>query len=286
MQALDFTSKAAFTPVVQPSALDKSPIRLGQILVDQGLITHQELRAALVKKYRSGAPLGEVLLENYLISEVDLARAIASQWSLETVDLSIHQPDVEAMIDLDAKACAQIGCVPWRRLDSTPVIVLHDPNQVDEAKKACGLADVEVMITVSTRTRILTTIEQFFRSEFEQTACETCPEHLSARNWNVWRCMLIGIAAILVCATLVTLAPKLFFWLLFSWILCVNMATGLFRLVLVGAEMSSESSIMPRRMSLVCKVCSTFTMHIETGSRGVLRLNMRSGFECNRLFPS
>ena len=94
MEALSFRQDAS-APAVRPSELpQRSPRRLGEILTERGDLTYQQLRLALLQKYRSGAPLGEVLVQTGVISERALARALAEQWSLETVDLTKLGPGV------------------------------------------------------------------------------------------------------------------------------------------------------------------------------------------------
>jgi hypothetical protein len=56
---------------------------LGEILVEQGLITSEELEAALSSQAESGRLLGEVLIERELISVLDLKAALLRQLGLD-----------------------------------------------------------------------------------------------------------------------------------------------------------------------------------------------------------
>ena len=53
--------------------------RLGEILLDEGLITEDQLNAAIEAQKKSGGLLGEILVEMGAISERDIARAIVLQ---------------------------------------------------------------------------------------------------------------------------------------------------------------------------------------------------------------
>lgn len=231
----------------------KSSQLLGEILVETGYLTPHALRVALLQKHRSGAPLGEVLLENHDITEIVLARALAKQWSVNTVNLDLFGPEIERMVNMDAKACIQLGCVPWRLRNRRPVLIVSDPARLDDAKEACGYAGKDVDFAISSRTQIVTTIERYFSAEFESDACRSCPEHMSARNRNTLISALTGTLVILIAALAITAAPKLFFWLLFSWIMCVNFSTGLFRLILIAARIWPEKELVdnsPEAISL------------------------------------
>jgi hypothetical protein len=54
--------------------------RLGDIIVDRGLITAEQLEQALVAQRESGSKLGEVLVELGFITRVALAGVITEQW--------------------------------------------------------------------------------------------------------------------------------------------------------------------------------------------------------------
>ena len=57
----------------------KKPKQLGQILVEQGLITNEQLEEALEKHRNSSKSLGRVLIDLGLIKESHLVRALSEQ---------------------------------------------------------------------------------------------------------------------------------------------------------------------------------------------------------------
>jgi hypothetical protein len=54
---------------------------MGQMFVDQGRLTSDELGSALAHQQETGEPLGEILVAREHISRVDLAAALSRQWS-------------------------------------------------------------------------------------------------------------------------------------------------------------------------------------------------------------
>ena len=52
---------------------------LGQLLVERGLLTSDELEAALDEQERTGERLGEILLRNGLLSRLSLASSLHEQ---------------------------------------------------------------------------------------------------------------------------------------------------------------------------------------------------------------
>lgn len=61
--------------------MSKSPQtpRLGALLVERGLLTPEQLRAALAEQERTGTPLGQVLVQRGTIPPAVVAQALATQ---------------------------------------------------------------------------------------------------------------------------------------------------------------------------------------------------------------
>lgn len=55
--------------------------RIGAILAERGIITDTQLGDALEEQRRSGRLLGEILVNSYRVTRVDLADALAEQWA-------------------------------------------------------------------------------------------------------------------------------------------------------------------------------------------------------------
>ncbi len=54
---------------------------IGEIFVERGLVTHEQLEEALVVQARSGEMIGEVLVSSFGVSRIQLASVLAEQWS-------------------------------------------------------------------------------------------------------------------------------------------------------------------------------------------------------------
>ncbi len=70
-------------------------IRLGDLLVQQDIITNEQLKFALDEQKRSGRKLGRVLVESGYATEGGISRALARQLGADYVDLKVFQPQPE-----------------------------------------------------------------------------------------------------------------------------------------------------------------------------------------------
>src|SRR5204862_6577163 len=61
---------------------------LGQILIDQGILTEDQLRIALLEQTKSHVPVGSLLVQLGFVSEATLRDALSEKLGLQAVDLS------------------------------------------------------------------------------------------------------------------------------------------------------------------------------------------------------
>jgi MSHA biogenesis protein MshE len=66
-------------------------IRLGDLLVQQKLISMDQLQFALEQQKRSGRKLGRVLVDNGFVSEDQISEAIAKQLSIPYINLKYYR---------------------------------------------------------------------------------------------------------------------------------------------------------------------------------------------------
>jgi hypothetical protein len=66
--------------------------RLGDICVERGLISQEQLQQALVQQSETGTKLGEVLVELGFVTRVGLAGVLSEQWNDLRVSQSTRAP--------------------------------------------------------------------------------------------------------------------------------------------------------------------------------------------------
>ena len=101
-------------------------IRLGALLLREGLLTPEQLELALVEQLRCERRLGEILVERGWVSRDGVGRALAEQYGLAYVELS----DCEVDTDLPP-VDPGLEAVPLRRLDDgRTVVAIADPTDI------------------------------------------------------------------------------------------------------------------------------------------------------------
>jgi len=72
-------------------------LKLGALLVTSGLVTQAQLDGALTRQRSDGGRLGEVLVNDGLVSEQDIVTAVAGQMRIGVVDLTHTAPQANAI---------------------------------------------------------------------------------------------------------------------------------------------------------------------------------------------
>ncbi|MGY1779234.1 GspE/PulE family protein [Geodermatophilus sp. SYSU D01036] len=100
-------------PAPAESSVHQGGRRLGEVLVESGLVSRADVLAALDKK-RKGAPqrLGRLLIDSGALSERDLTAALARQNSLQVVDLRDLTPAPEALALMSDSTAHRLQALP------------------------------------------------------------------------------------------------------------------------------------------------------------------------------
>ena len=111
--------------------------RLGEILIEAGLIDETGLRSALIEQRRYGGPLGRVLVDMKMVVEEDLVQALSKQLAVPLVDLdAIEIP--QAVLDLVPADLAEVqGVIPFAQPMKFLDVAMSDPTNltlVDELR--------------------------------------------------------------------------------------------------------------------------------------------------------
>ena len=88
--------------------------KLGECLIQAGLITEEDLRNALAEHKRSGERLGVVLVRMNLATEKQIAKALAFQLGFPYVKLAESPPDPAAVVLIPKELALKRVCLAIR----------------------------------------------------------------------------------------------------------------------------------------------------------------------------
>jgi type IV pilus assembly protein PilB len=139
----------------------RQPKQLGQILLEQGLISEEYLQRALDEHRNTPKSLGRVLIDLGYIRERDLVRALAEQVGLEFVDLTEYRIDAAATALLPEALCRRYRALPIGEQDGKLLVAMSDPANVHALDDIRTITGREVRPVVATANDVEQSIQKF-----------------------------------------------------------------------------------------------------------------------------
>src|SRR5581483_5472515 len=123
-------------------------IPLGQLLVEAGLLSQDQVHDALQEGSLTGERLGEIAVRRKLVTEDDVARVLATQWGLDYVERSSIWFDPAALARLSREDAQELEALPTRVQDGRVVVAVAEPTEQRLAALREVIGDETVMVVV------------------------------------------------------------------------------------------------------------------------------------------
>lgn len=107
--------------------MEKSPARIGEILVGMGFITEAQLHDALTEQKLGDKFLGMILVERGVINSRSLAEALARQFGLPLIDLKAQHIDFELARKFSSSLVLDHRCFPVKEDELTYTVAIVNP---------------------------------------------------------------------------------------------------------------------------------------------------------------
>ena len=131
---VDAPDHAAEREMVQPG---ERKLRLGNLLVERGLLTAERVAEAIELQHKTGRRLGRIVVEKGWVSEKALLGTLGEQLGIPFIDLrpGLYDPDVVGMLDVDV--ARRLGMLPLFRIRGVLFLATSEPQA------APGFSEVE-----------------------------------------------------------------------------------------------------------------------------------------------
>ncbi len=140
--------------------------RIGEILVDKGSITPEQLEEALIEKKKSGNKLGAILISRGAIGEEEIAQNLSEQLDFLYADVTKIKADEEAVRLIPVELARKFQIMPLFRVDNTLIVAMFDPLDIqvlDDIRDRCKLS-LHVRSIISTPSAISEAINRHYGS--------------------------------------------------------------------------------------------------------------------------
>lgn len=142
-------------------------IRLGELLVQQKLISQEQLSFALNEQKRSGRKLGRILVDNAFINDDQLAEMLGRQLGIPYVNLKFFNLKNEIAQRLPENQARRHRALPLEDKNGVLLVGMGDPTDIfafDEIKR---VLKCEIEVAVVTEGLLLDTLDRIYRRTAE-----------------------------------------------------------------------------------------------------------------------
>jgi len=135
--------------------------RLAHILVQKGMVTEAEVADAVQTKGRTGQALSDLLIEQGILNETQLAMALAEQHRVRFVDLSKVEIDAAAIGLLPRITIVENQALPIKREGNTLTVVFADPSQASKLDSSAIVLGVTIDAAAAPRDQVAQAIKDY-----------------------------------------------------------------------------------------------------------------------------
>lgn len=141
--------------------------RIGEILIDQGIITPQQLDQALAEQKRTGWKLGQCLVHLRLVEEEKLAEILAAQLDIPHVVLANFNFNASIVRMIPEDMARKYKVVPLFLRQGVLTVAMADPTNLRTLDHLKFKTGKEIDAVIATEKSIMSAIERQFSAGLE-----------------------------------------------------------------------------------------------------------------------
>jgi glycosyltransferase XagB len=183
----------------QPAQVPR--LRVGELLVEAGLITAEQRDHALHLQKDWGSRLGDIVLAMGWVKPLLFYRTLSEHFGLAFVNLIEQPPDEKLFVPADYALYAQHLFLPWRKMVGVLWVATAEPASSELREYWSGRTDVRFVMT--SKFDVLWELQRVAGPEFSEQAvfhlAQSNPEH-SAQQVITREQKIVGIVMLLAAA--------------------------------------------------------------------------------------
>ena len=138
------------------------PVRIGEMLIKQRLITTQQLQEAVSQQKVNGGKVGPILIGLGYVKDEDLTALLSRQYGVPSINLSQFEIDVRVARIIPSETARKYQVIPVSRSGATLTIAMTDPTDVFAVDDIKFLTGYNVETVVASETAVLAALDKYY----------------------------------------------------------------------------------------------------------------------------
>ena len=137
--------------------------RIGEVLLERGVITAKELEKAVAYQKEHGGLMGQVLIQIGVVTEEEIALALTAQYGFPYLPLDNYEIDGGLTALIPEETARQFCLIPVDRIGNALTLAMADPSNLQAVEAVELMTKCVVQTFVSTPSDILKAIEKHYK---------------------------------------------------------------------------------------------------------------------------
>jgi type IV pilus assembly protein PilB len=139
--------------------------QLGELLIERGILTQQQLEKSLAYQKERGGLIGEILVELSFVKEEDIAQALTAQYGFPYLPLSNYEINPEIINVIPGRVARQYLLVPIDKIGNNLTLAMSNPLNIQAIEDVELLSGCSVQTFVSTSSDLKKAIEKYYKNK-------------------------------------------------------------------------------------------------------------------------
>jgi type IV pilus assembly protein PilB len=155
-------------------------MRLGDLLLKEGLISREQLDKALLESKQNGTRLGYTLVKLAFVQETDITKMLARQFRMPAVDLSRFEVDPRIAKLIPADLATKHLVLPLKRDGRTLTVAMADPTNLGVIDDLKFITRYDIFPVIAGEYTLRNAVEKYYESS--DAALQTLLKDIDTEN--------------------------------------------------------------------------------------------------------
>ncbi|WP_374001613.1 type IV-A pilus assembly ATPase PilB [Bdellovibrio bacteriovorus] len=150
-----------------------SSLKIGEILVKQGLLKPDQLQAAMEEQKKTGQKLTNSIIQLGFLKDNQILRAVEKHFAVPGVEVNTFEIDQSVIAMIPKDVCEKNTLIPLQKAGNTLVVAFADPSNIIVKEDLRFITRCRIQAVVGTESAIASGIERYYGGSINTKSLNT-----------------------------------------------------------------------------------------------------------------
>ncbi len=140
-------------------------LRLGEVLIANGLLTQEQLKEAIARQKQTGKRLGSILVEMRVVTERDITEVLSKQLNVPFIDLSNYLVDPAIAKLIPEHIAERHQLIPINKVGNKLTVAMVDPLNILAIDDIALMTGLQVKTVVATPSDVQKALQEAYGAQ-------------------------------------------------------------------------------------------------------------------------